>query len=376
MTKKVIQVITLVLITTVLIAQNNNTKENGISMQPAFWEFQSDQVEFITHKSVSAIKSLGDQPAIILKDHLFEDGTIEFDIELTDTRFATIYFRRADDQETECVYLRAYRAGNPLGPDAIQYASIVKGITLWDLQGHYQGSALLKKEGWNHFKLVVSGQQMLVYVNDMERPALQIPKLEGNTTQGGIAFEGKAIFANLVVRSGEVEGLPKKEGFDPTLQDPHYLRNWSVTAPVSFPFGRDIVNEDMPNDDTDWMEISAERLGLINLTRIYGGSENGERRLVWLKTTIKSDAVREYRLNMGFSDEVWVIINKQLLYLDKNYYGNPIMKEPNGRCSIENTSFKLPLQEGENELLIGVGNFFYGWGIIARLNSVEGLYFD
>ena len=49
------------------------------------------------------------------------------------------------------------------------------------------------------------------------------------------------------------------------------------------------------------------------------------------------------------------------------------MKQPGGRCSIENTSFSIPLKKGENELLIGVGNFFYGWGIVARFDNLVDL---
>jgi hypothetical protein len=31
------------------------------------------------------------------------------------------------------------------------------------------------------------------------------------------------------------------------------------------------------------------------------------------------------------------------------------------------------LKAGENELLIGLANDFYGWGIIARLEELDGL---
>ena len=50
-------------------------------------------------------------------------------------------------------------------------------------------------------------------------------------------------------------------------------------------------------------------------------------------------------------------------------------KEPDGRCSLENANFNLPLKAGVNEILIGVANDFYGWGIIARLDTVEGMEF-
>jgi hypothetical protein len=48
-------------------------------------------------------------------------------------------------------------------------------------------------------------------------------------------------------------------------------------------------------------------------------------------------------------------------------------KQPRARCSIENATFTLPLQAGDNEVLIGVANDFYGWAVIARLDSMEGI---
>jgi hypothetical protein len=36
----------------------------------------------------------------------------------------------------------------------------------------------------------------------------------------------------------------------------------------------------------------------------------------------------------------------------------------------------VPLDAGDNELLVGVANDFYGWGIVARLDSLAGLTLD
>jgi hypothetical protein len=33
----------------------------------------------------------------------------------------------------------------------------------------------------------------------------------------------------------------------------------------------------------------------------------------------------------------------------------------------------VPLDAGNNELLVGVANDFYGWGIVARLDSLAGV---
>lgn len=78
-------------------------------------------------------------------------------------------------------------------------------------------------------------------------------------------------------------------------------------------------------------------------------------------------------MSLGFSDEVWVFINGQILYVDKNYFGTPNQKLSKGRCIIENTRIKLPLNEGENEIMIGLANYFYGWGIVARLDDTDGI---
>ena len=373
--KNIILFITLISVANLSFAyyKNDHSTEVKIPMQEEYWDFASGKVAFITHKSGPAMKILPEAGKIVAKDFNFTTGTIEFDVEVNDYPFVGISFHRHNSQEEEWFYLRPYTAGNPSAWDAIQYAPIVKGVTLWDMYPQYQGPANFQKNEWIHIKLVIGQHQMHAYVNESEKPTLIIPFLEGNYKSGELAFDGEAIFANLIVRHGVTEGLPEVAGHDPSAHDPRYIRYWTVTEPKSFPKGREVIETDMPDEKTHWTPLEAERGALVNLTRKFGAAENMSRRLVWLKTTMQSSKEQIRTLSLGFSDEVWVMINGQLLYIDKNYYRVPIMKEPKGRCSIENTTFEVPLQEGENEILIGVGNFFYGWGIIARWDSLEGI---
>jgi hypothetical protein len=133
----------------------------------------------------------------------------------------------------------------------------------------------------------------------------------------------------------------------------------------------DFSHDFLPTPTTNWQVVEAERRGLVNLTRNFGKS-NG-RRFAWLKVKINSATAQKKKVDLGFSDEVWVFVNGKLAYLDKNLYGQPTMKEPHGRISTENTSCVLPLMEGDNEVLVGLANDFYGWGLIARLENLEGL---
>ncbi|GAB2578262.1 hypothetical protein GCM10027190_30010 [Spirosoma areae] len=334
------------------------------------WNVGPKTVQFVTYKSIPALKILPPGKAV-LTDVVFKNGTIEYDIAPESPPFTGIYFRRQSNEEAEYFYLRVGRAENPMALDAIQYAPVIKGVNLWDLLPACQGPALFKRGEWNHVKLVVSGRQMRVYVNDMAQPTLDVPQLEGNSTEGGLAFDGAAIIANLVIKPDDVAGLSPTEGLDPTRHDPRYLRKWAVSQPMPLPKGRELTTDDFPKPETAWQPLEAERLGLVNLTRLFGKSES--RRMIWLAMKLRAGAEQKRRVALGFSDEVWVFVNGQLAYTDKNLYRQPIMKEPEGRCSLENSHFILPLKAGENELLIGVANDFFGWGIIARLDTMEGI---
>jgi hypothetical protein len=371
--------LTLVLVAATLPAWAQKSKskppadEVKVPLTADAWAYQPNKAEFISHNNVPSMKLLSGDAVVTLKDFKFSDGTIEFDIDPPSPQFAGMYFRMTDTKESEYFYLRVARAGKPMAMDAAQYAPIIQGVNLWDMLDHYQGPATITKNQWNHVKLVVSGKQMIVYVND-NRPTLEIPQLEGNTMEGTIAFSGQCVISNLVVKHGQVEGLPATAGFDPTDRDPRYIRTWLLSQPTPLPEGRELFKGDFPKASVMMQHIEAERRGLVNLTRVFGASES--RRFVWLTVKLKSEKEQRRKVDLGFSDEVWVFLNGQYLYSDKNIYGSPVRKVPDGRISIENGHFELPLNTGDNELLVGVANSFFGWGLIARLDNMEGITVD
>lgn len=336
-----------------------------IPLKTENWDFAPGKVVFTDHNSVPSMKITANSARVVLKNRDFKDGTIEFDMDPLDPAFFSFYFRRKDDKNAECFYFRTARAGFPKATDAIQYAPVIDGVNLWDMLYHYQANADFKTGQWNHVKLVISGKQMKAYVNNMQKPALEIPQLETDVSEGGIAFEGFGILANLVIKPGQTEGLSPAAGIDPSHHDPRYLRNWQVSNAMNTLPKVDFSYEQIPTAETKWEDIEAERMGLINLTRKFGKGD--ARRIAWLKTNINSSIAQNKKINLGFSDEVWVFVNKKLVYIDKNLYGTQPHKEPDGRCSLENSSFVLPLNAGDNEVLIAVANDFYGWGIVARL---------
>ncbi|GAB5519156.1 MAG: hypothetical protein RhofKO_14070 [Rhodothermales bacterium] len=359
----------------------------AIPMTTDRWQAEPGRITFMTHKGVPAmrVQAPGEGELFtgaaqaVLEDVNFSDGTIEFDLEITDFFLVGIYFRRTDADNGEIFYLRTHRTDDPTGVDAVQYTVLTQGAALWDLHPHFQGAALLKKNDWNRIKLVLSGQQMYVYVNNPDEPVLVVPNLAGDASSGSIAFEGGGIFANLVITPGATEGVSPVPGFDPTQQDPRYLRNWQVSAPIDLPLGQELVSvngfalhgDALPSESIAWEPIKAEYGSLVNLSRRFGKTEN--RRAVWLKQTLTVETDQVRYINLGFSDEVWVVLNGQLVFVDKNAYGHPIMKDPFGQISTEDARFALPLRAGENELLIGLANSFFGWAIIAKIDQIDGV---
>jgi hypothetical protein len=356
-----------------LIAQKSKSKSPGeirVPMSAASWQFDEGSVEFLTYKNAPAMKIGQGNKKATIKDLTFSNGIIEFDVEPILPGFAqSVYFHRKDDKEQEIVYLRLNTIGNKLANEGIQYTPYFAGINMWDMYPHYQGPAPIVKDGWNHLKLVISGKQMKVYMNRQPRPVLWIPKLEGNLNEGTIAFEGTSYIANVVVRPNETEGLPATEGPDLTDHDANYLRVWVVSKPSDLPNGSEANVAGQPSLDQYTDSIKAEREGFINLTRKFGANES--RKVIWLKTRITTKQAVKTKLQLGFSDEVWVFLNDQTIYVDKNLYRQNMRKYPNGRMSIDNASINLNLKEGDNDLMIAVANDFYGWGIAARLESAE-----
>lgn len=372
--------------TVTLSAQSRKaTKETSIPMEPAFWEYDSSTVEFVTHRNTKAVKGKnGAYYQVFLKNHSFQNGTIEFDVELVGTGFPGINFRMSPDRKQgENFYIRSFGKVPPEARTTLQYAALIDGMSMWDLADEYQSGATIHQEGWNHVKLVVSGKQLRAYVNDMNIPALVVPVMESSSESGYISLTGNVIYANLKITPNAVGDLSPEPGAIAVDNDTRYLRHWKVTAAKDFPFGKDLViplpsmygklqASELPDSSTNWSPIHAEKRSVVNLSRLYGHVPNDARRIAWLKTNIKSDKAQEKILRLGFSDEVWLFVNGQLTYVDKNYFGTPSQKN-DGRCTIENGTIKLKLKEGDNEILMALANYFYGWGIVARLDDVAGL---
>jgi hypothetical protein len=355
-------------------AQSSEAKP--VAMTEAFWQ-PTGKVTFAQREGLAMglLQIEGDGKAA-LKGESFRDGTIEFDIRPLDDGMPGIEFHRQSADNMEILYLRP-SPECPVAQDCIQYVPRVHGVMPWEMYPNFQTAAPISERGWSHMKLVISGRRMNVFVNHADRPALMVGQLEGDAREGGIDLVGPAAFANLTIDPSATENLPPAPAPDPAAADKGFVREWVVSQPTSHDLQTVPALSQMPAESAAWQPISAEPLGLINLSRRFGSpTDRSTGALVWLKTNIHTQAAQKIRVSMGYLHEATVFTNGKMIFNGQNIYvpGTPI-----GRLSLDNASFDLPLQEGDNHIAVAVNNILepghshYGWGLQFHLNNTAGI---
>ena len=192
---------------------------------------------------------------------------------------------------------------------------------LWDFYPEYLASAPVRATGWNHVRLVISGQRMNVYINHQLAPCLRVGELEGDTLAGGHLPAG----AGAIRQPGADLRCRRRT---PAVSDPGsvregsgLIRHWLVSPPYTLPANHAVTIADMPSAADAWKPLAAERGGAINLSRRYGSpAPVPAASVVWLKTTIDSSGERDEQVAIGWLRAVWVFANGKPVFAGKNYY--------------------------------------------------------
>jgi hypothetical protein len=137
-----------------------------------------------------------------------------------------------------------------------------------------------------------------------------------------------------------------------------------------------------PQDTKMWKDIRSERFGVVNLNREYSASKEPSS-LTWLRSFVDSDREQTKQVSLGWIGQVWVFVNGSLIDSGKNfYYPDSERRRPDGRLSLENGSFSIPLHRGRNEITVALFSSIhddarartpYGWGLAMRYDDPQGL---
>ncbi len=321
--------------------------------------------------------------SIALNDFIFRNGTIEYDFKALDQDIPGIQFRTTGDPghaDAEEFYVRTFpecRASN----DCVQYAPVIHGFMLWNSYPQYQAQAPIL-DGWNHVRLVVNGRRMNVYINGSAAPVLAVGALQGTSTQGGIQLRGPAVFANLTITPDATESLPPTPTPDPTAADAGMVRHWLLGPQTPARFGEDPAFAELPAGP--WQPLDAGRFGLVNLNRALQLTLQPTQ-LAWLRTSVTAATAGPRRVSLGWIGHAWIFVNGQLVTQGKNFYDPEFERRtPDGRLSLQNGSFDIPLVAGTNTVVLALYTAVhddehtpnrYGAGAILHFDDPRGLRF-
>lgn len=328
--------------------------------------------------------------SVELKDMVFADGTIEFDMYTPDHGIFGIRLRAQDRENAEALYFRPQKDCDT-SSDCLQYMPLEHGAFEWDLFPEYQSSAPLHTLDWNHFRVVVLGRTMRVYVNHGSRPALSVAHMEGGALAGALIFGGPAKYAHLVITPSQQPAAASPVLLQAGAQSTDgFLRHWQISGAavlpsvldtaLNVPMGVQPPYASMPPDGQAWKSVTAQARGLVNFSHEVGSAKDGAViSLAWAKTTLVSDRAQAKIVRIGYVREVWVYVNGALVFSGRNVEGQPAAKVADERISLENGTFRLPLKKGRNEIVVALddnlpGNTqHYGWGMEMKLKDRTGI---
>ena len=321
-----------------------------------------------------------------VKELLLRDGVIDVDVATPAKRgFFGIQFRIQDaGANAEWVYLRQHKSGLP---DAMQYTPVLNTGLNWQIFSGpgFTGAAEIPRETWFHLRLVVTGAQAKLYVKDMEQPALVMNDLKSGMQQGQVALAvltGATYFSNFEVRETPAAAWERH----PAPMQPGVLTKWSL-SPAYDALARNLEKPLTPAERSaiEWRDAEVEPPGFVVLYRYFEAphprvtfqSDFSTRlqpqpgtRVVYARAVIESDRDRVGKLHLGYSDEVSVFLNDEILYRGRSAQS---FRDPGflGIMDSENDAVYLPLKKGPNELLLAVSELGGGWGFICRLADPE-----
>lgn len=322
------------------------------------WDLQNAEVK--DHLGRRALRG-----SAALKGATFENGVIEFDLAADHGRsYPGVLFRVLDPDNYERVYLRPHRAGHY--SDAIQYLPAFNGSDAWQLyngDGFTAGVTLPVNE-WVHVRIEVKGVQARVFVGGAPQPALVIRELRRGNSRGGLALltprDANAYFSNFsYTNSDDLK-------FDPPpslYQALGVITNWSLSQPLRpamVDFEKTPAAQGLA---VEWRPATAEPAGLLDIARYVKPFASGAS-CIFAKTILRANQRETRQFAFGYSDSAAIFLNGRLVFRGSSAY-----RERDGSflgVAGLYDSVYLPLEKGDNELMVLVSDQLGGWGLQFR----------
>lgn len=369
------------MITTLLTLALAVGSETPLPFTDAGWKHADPRARVETLGGASALRLTTGMST--RRDVEFRDGTIEFDLWSTGERaFAYIHFRMQSETESEAIYFRLHKSRLP---DAVQYEPVYQALASWQLFHGPESTAAadLPSGRWIHVKLEVRGEKAAVFLDRATEPVLSVPKLRRGTGGGFIALrsflganirgevEPPSSFANMVIRPDVTSYDFSRIVEAPTPPLPGLVTTMRL-SPAFVPKDGPVQRVEAPNTPRSaWPMARVLPSGLV----VIGAQvplPAGRRYATIAAFKVRAERAGVKRLRLGYSDEISVFLNGQILFSgDQRYIFNFPRQE--GLIHLDQASVYLPLKEGENDVQLVVSEVFGGWGLMAQFDDPTGL---
>ncbi len=307
-----------------------------------------------------------------LKDISFLNGTIEYDIYLTEDRgFPGVYFR-INDSNSEQFYIRPHQSGNP---DANQANPVINGLSNWQFYfgPKYSFRHKYTFDKWTHVKIVVNDRRAQIFLDYSETPHLSW-QLFHEPKAGGVSFSGGLVRGFHIANIKIDQQTPVIQNFDPGTREPieNVIGEWAVSDKFEEKELEATKNIGSLISRLKWnKKIYVEEGVAANISRAVELRNETPGNTVLAKITITSSSDVSRLFQFGYSDRVVVILNGEPIYRGTNKFQTRDYRYL-GTIGLFDGVY-LNLKKGKNTLIMAVSEDFGGWLVTGRFTNSEGL---
>ncbi len=355
----------LALVLTALLTTVSHAGEEtpAIGFQSDAWTVRGQIVEHLGREALAG--------AAFLEEVAFTDGVIEVDVAMDGRRcFPGVVFRASSEADTEVFYVRPHRSVNY--SHALQYTPRFGGLTGWQLYSGpgFTANTEIPLNRWVHLRIEVQGSRARVFFDDMEQPVLVIDELQREVASGYIGVtgpqDGRVHYSNFRYWADTDPDF----GPQPIRAvSPQNLSGWEISGPIApSAINRDLDPLAQDLGEIEWRKVSPSSGGLYDIARLL----EQQPRLpgcVIARTTITADKNERLKLRFGYSDEISVFLNRELLFRGDSSF-RVRDTEFMGIIGL-NDAVVLDLEKGHNQLTFVITESFGGWGFMARTESLR-----
>lgn len=344
----------------------------AVAPDAAGWRLRASEARVEEHLGRPSLRLKGG--TAVVESVSLEDGWIEFDVAFSPERgFVGGIWRVEDEENHELFYLRPHQSGNP---DATQYTPVFHGVWGWQLYHGPRYTVPVEHdfEAWTRVRVVFAGRRAVVYVGGLDTPVLVVEDLKREPAAGAVGLAvgdfSPAWFSRFSYGTAGAGDLPAPTGDADLAPAPGTVTAWTVSdafAESELDGLVELGSERLAS--RRWTRLAAEPSGLADLARVQGVARG--RDTAFAAATLRSDRARTVGLALGFSDRVRAYLNGRLLYRGDDTYRTRDYRFL-GSIGFFDTLY-LPLEAGDNDLVLAVSEDFGGWGVQARLDDPDGI---